>query len=73
MEQLIVFRAGDDTAVMAVAKNVGLTVMEIGEKDVPTGLPFWIVDSSLISDDYIIDMNSIGEPSGYGAGRTLVD
>lgn len=73
MEQVIAFLTGDDTAVMAVAKNIGLTVMEIGEKDVPTGLPFWIVDSSLISDDYIIDMNSIGDPSGYGAGRVLDD
>ncbi|WP_333012676.1 hypothetical protein [Kluyvera sichuanensis] len=66
MYQVIVFQGDEGAAVMAVANNIGLTILQIGEKDVPSGLPFWIVDASTITDDYVIDPEVLGEPSGYG-------
>lgn len=66
MSQVIVFDYEGGAAVMAVANNTGLTILQIGQKDVAAGLPFWIVDSSTITDDYVIDPEVLGKPSGYG-------
>lgn len=66
MSQVIVFEYEDGAAVMAVANNIGLTILQIGQKDVPAGLPFWIVAASTITDDYVIDPEVLGKPSGYG-------
>ncbi|EOI6836929.1 TPA: hypothetical protein U5D64_003544 [Yersinia enterocolitica] len=66
MYQVIVFQGDEGAAVMAVASNTGLTILQIGQKDVPTGLPFWIIDASNITEDYVIDPEVLGEPSGYG-------
>ena len=47
------------------------TVIQVAEKDVPTGLPYWIVETSLIPEDrtfrsaWEID-DSFGEPTGFG-------
>ena len=44
----------------------------IAKKDVPEGLPFWIVDTETIPTDrtfrgaWEIDKETIGEPKGYG-------
>lgn len=66
MNQVIVFEYDGGTAVMAVATDIGLTILQIGKKDVPPGLPFWIVDASAITDDYVLDPEALGKPSGYG-------
>lgn len=66
MNQVIVFEYEGGAAVMAVASNTGLTILQIGQKDVPAELPFWIVDASTITDDYVIDPEALGKPSGYG-------
>ncbi|MDZ4033967.1 hypothetical protein U0868_20660 [Kluyvera ascorbata] len=64
--QVIIFEYDGFTAVMSVAMNIGLTIVEIGQKDAPAGIPFWIVDASTVTDDYVIDPEDLGEPSGYG-------
>lgn len=66
MSQIIVFHGEEGAAIMAVADNICLTILQIGQKDVPDGLPFWIVDASTIAEDYMIDPEVLGEPSGYG-------
>lgn len=66
MHQVIVFDYEGGAAVMATASNIGLTTLDIGKKDVPSGIPFWVVDSSTITEDYYIDPVVLGEPSGYG-------
>ena len=66
MQQVIVFELDGATAIMAAAPNIVLTILQIGQKDVPDGLPFWIVDASIITDDYVIEPEVLGEPSGYG-------
>lgn len=64
--QVIIFEYDGLTAVMSVATDIGLTIVEIGQKDVPAGIPFWVVDASTITEDYVIDTNALGEPSGIG-------
>lgn len=66
MNQVIVFQGEEGVAVMAVASNTGLTILQIGKKDVPAGIPFWIVDASTVTEDYVIDPEVLGEPDGYG-------
>lgn len=71
MQEVIVFELDGTTAIMAVATNIGLTILQIGQKDVPAGIPFWIVDASTVTDDYVIDPVALGEPDGYGGTYQL--
>ena len=47
------------------------TVLQVAEKDVPAGLPYWIVEDSVIPEDrtfrsaWEIDEN-FGKPDGFG-------
>ncbi|MBC1185539.1 hypothetical protein HII27_07385 [Kluyvera sp. SCKS090646] len=66
MQEVIVFEFQGGTAVMSVASNIGMTTLEIGKKDVPSGVPFWIVDAAQVSDSFSVDQESMGEPSGFG-------
>lgn len=55
-------------AVLAPASNCGLTLKEIADKDVPTGVPYWIVDSAELPQEEqesweLVDMP---EPDGVG-------
>lgn len=71
MQEVIVFELDGATAIMAAAPNIGLTILQIGQKDVPDGLPFWIVGASTITDNYVIDPVALGEPDGYGGTYQL--
>lgn len=66
MRQVIVFECEGGAAVMAAARITGSTILDIGKKDVPEGLPFWIVDAETITDDFVINPDELGEPSGLG-------
>ena len=49
-----------------------LSVLQIGQKDVPTGVPFWIVDAADIPSDrgfrdaWELGEATMGVPDGYG-------
>ncbi len=69
--QVIIFSYESVVAVMSVAPNLDLSVLEVGQKDVPASLPFWIVDTSvlpvnILPEAWEIDELALGEPSGYG-------
>lgn len=66
MQEVIVFEFQGGTAVMSVASNIGMSTLEVGEKDVPSGVPFWIIDASVITEAYDIKNETLGEPDGYG-------
>ncbi|MFH0474215.1 hypothetical protein ACGCE5_09500 [Kluyvera ascorbata] len=58
MEDLIVYRIGSEaeqTYVLLVPANCGLTVEEIAAKDTPKGAPFWIVPRSEYELDESVD------------------
>ena len=54
------------------------TVIQVAEKDVPAGLPYWIVETSLIPEDrtfrsaWEID-ESFGKPDGFGGESNEFD
>lgn len=67
--RVIIFQINGFTAVMTVTE--GLDVLQVGQKDVPGGTPFWIIDNSALPSDipqeeWNIDFNAIGEPAGFG-------
>ena len=51
MDQRIIYKTDTGIAVIVPAPDSGLTTEEVARKDVPTGLPYKIVDVSEIPDD----------------------
>lgn len=72
MENVIIFQPENMPVAIMRPGDCGLPIKRIGQKDVPVGLPFWIVPASDIPDDgplrmaWDIDKASLGEPSGVG-------
>lgn len=69
MSSVIVFSQGGDVSLLIPA-DCGLSVLDIGKKDVPNDTPFWIVPRESLPDTpqntWEIDAGSVGEPDGYG-------
>lgn len=72
MSQRIVFQPeGYQVAVMAPA-DCGLSVIDIGRKDVPAGVEFWIIDASDVPQDaesraaWSLSADVLGAPAGVG-------
>lgn len=72
MEQRIVYQMAGSPASVIVPCDCGLTVEQIGMKDVPAGVPFWIVPADSIPEDrtfrdaWELDIAEMGERSGLG-------
>lgn len=66
----IVFMSDEGTLCQIIpARNCPMTLIEIAEKDVPTGNPFWLVDESIIPErnernEWVADL---GPAHGVGA------
>lgn len=72
MSRIIVFQqVGRPVSIMTPC-DCGLNIVEIGQKDVPAGLPFWIIDDSALPEDrsmrnaWQLDVQSMGEAAGKG-------
>lgn len=72
MQQRIIFQPAEAPVAVLTPAECGLTLLEIGQKDVPVGLPFWIVDVVDLPEDrtyraaWELDASAMGEPQGYG-------
>lgn len=72
MNKRIIYRDDSNTVSILIPCECDLTVEQIGQKDVPPGVPFWIVDASTIPTDrtfrdaWELDTDAMGEPSGIG-------
>ena len=70
--EVIVFQEAGRTVSIMWPATAELTVLEIGQKDVPHGQPFWIVPASDLPEDrsfrdaWELDVDAMGEPSGVG-------
>jgi hypothetical protein len=71
--QKIIFKNPDNTIgiIYPTAEGYALGMQALGEKDTPTGLPFWIVEDTVIPSDrtnrdsWELD-GTEGDPDGYG-------
>ena len=77
----IIFKNEDNSIGIITPTDEALsfaTVIQVAEKDVPTGLPYWIVEESVIPEDrtfrsaWEID-ESFGEPNGFGGESNQFD
>lgn len=72
MNNRILYQLPSQPVSIVTPCDCGLTIEQIGKKDVPEGVPFWIVEVSAIPTDrafrdaWQLDIASMGEPSGFG-------
>ena len=77
----IIYKNQDNSVSVLIPTDEALsfaTIEQIAEKDVPVGLPYWIVDTSIVPTDrtfrnaWEID-DSFGEPDGFGGENNEFD
>ncbi|MCT4701236.1 hypothetical protein MUA02_21100 [Enterobacteriaceae bacterium H20N1] len=73
--QVIIFEMNSFVSVVVPFTACGLSADEIGKKDVPASVPFWIVDDSTLpvdipQDAWELDTEQMGTPAGYGGTYT---
>lgn len=72
MEKRIIYQLPGQPVAILIPCECGLTVEQIGQKDVPVGIPFWIVDANTIPaertlrDAWELDVDSMGYHDGVG-------
>ena len=72
MNKRIVYQLPEQPVAILAPCECGLTLEQIGQKDVPHGVPFWIVPADSIPTDrtmrnaWELDTSSMGDPSGFG-------
>lgn len=72
MNKRIVYQLVDQPVAILIPCECGMTIEQIGRKDVPAGAPFWIVGADSIPSDrsmrdtWELDVASMGEPAGFG-------
>lgn len=71
MDEKIIFNGEFGVSVMTPYLPSGLSALEIAMKDVPPGVPFWIVKVDKLpvnvpQEAWVIDPSSMPEPDGYG-------
>lgn len=72
MNHRIVYQTPGQPVVILIPCDCGLTLAQIGKKDVPQGVPFWIVPVDSIPvdrtfrDAWELDVAGMGEPTGFG-------
>lgn len=72
MDKVIVFQLPERPISVIYQADYGLPIDRIGQKDVPDGVPFWIIQSEEIPTDrtfrnaWELDHAAMGEPDGVG-------
>ncbi len=71
MNSVIVFMSEGIMRVMNAFDGSGFTTLETAKKDVPKGVPFWIISESLLPPHeelaYAeINIEKAGDPDGFG-------
>jgi hypothetical protein len=69
---VIIFPLNNKLSIIIPADNTSLSIGEIAIKDVPSGVPYKIIDSSLIPTDRTFRdawEADFTDPDGYGIGQ----
>jgi hypothetical protein len=66
--KIIVYTQSNNQVAVLMPCTTELTLLEIGIKDVPIDIPFWIIDENKFPDtpQETWKLENMGEPSGYG-------
>jgi len=75
--EVIVFETNNAVKVIFPALDCGLSVMDIGKKDVPHGVNFWIAKDSILPEVAIeaweINAEKLGPAAGVGGTYVPVE
>lgn len=72
MDKVIVYQVDGQPVSIIYPCDCGLSLEQIGQKDAPTGVPFWIVNASDLPQDrsdrdaWLLDEEQMGLPVGNG-------
>lgn len=72
MIQVLVYQPDNAPVAIVTPCDCGLTLEQIGRKDIPSGLPFWLVDKGIFPEDqtfrnaWRLDVSAMGAPLGIG-------
>lgn len=75
MDKRILFQPVGGPAAVIIPCECGLTLEEVGVKDVPMGLPFWIVNAETVPTDrafreaWELDVQALGPADGLGGAK----
>lgn len=75
MDKRIIYQLPGQPVTILIPCQCGLTLEQIGHKDVPPSVPFWIIDSDKLPaertfrDAWELDVESMGDPSGIGGAE----
>lgn len=63
--------SGSHGVMVLIPADCGFSLLEIGQKDVPSGVPFWMVDRNALPQDvpqeaWELDPDELGDPDGIG-------
>lgn len=78
MDKRIIYQLPEQPVAILIPCDCSLTIEQIGQKDVPYGVPFWIVEASTIPTDrtfrdaWELDSGNIGEPNGIGEAMGVI-
>jgi hypothetical protein len=66
--KLIVYTQSNNQLAVLIPCTTELTLLEIGIKDVPKDIPFWIIDQSELLDtpQETWKLENMGQPDGIG-------
>jgi hypothetical protein len=66
--KLIVYTQSNNQVAIVIPCTTELTLLEIGIKDVPRDIPFWIIDQSELLDtpQETWKLENMGQPDGIG-------
>ena len=66
--KIIVYTQSNNQVAVLIPCTTEFTPLEIGIKDVPVDIPFWIIDENKFPDtpQETWKLENMGEPSGYG-------
>lgn len=71
----IIYQLSGQPMSVVIPCACGLSTRQIGVKDVPEGVPFWIVDVSdmpadrTFRDAWELDIEALGKPAGFGSAK----
>ncbi|MCZ4673402.1 hypothetical protein O4O00_03250 [Citrobacter sedlakii] len=73
MDDVILFNGVQGVSLLVPA-DFGLDAIEVGKKDAPEGLEFWVIERSLLPNtpqsEWNINDVTQRKPDGFGSGQT---
>ena len=67
MNKILIY-SNNNEVIILIPCNKELTLIQIGEKDIPNNIPFWIISYEDLPNtpQETWKLENMGEPSGYG-------